>query len=456
MIKIKEKNDIIENIETTKEKKVLYGEVFTPFILVEKILDLLDKDIYKNKNNKFLDPGAGKGNFSIVLYYKLLENLDEEEFNDKEDMKNHIIENMLFMVELQEENVKVLREIFGNKANIINEDYLTTNKLEDIDIDVVVGNPPFNFNGQKKVPTNYLLNKKADGATIWGQFVKKGLSLLKNEGYMAMITPTLWLKPDKDKLNDLLLYYKLLKIESFTNTEVNKYFKGNAQTPCCIFSLKKVKGDREIEIKDVDAERYIRYNVDVKGIIPMYGTKIIKQINRLKIDNIKVIKTNCPPKDVEIRFTKSEKHTYKNISTCILDDRKPSLVLSYSNKPLKYHGQQKIVMAHKMYGFPFIDREGEFGVANRDNYVIIKENYNDLIKLQKFLSTRTALYLFEATRYRMKYLEKYAFELIPDISLLKDFPKTINDNTIAEYFGLDEMDRKHIKNLHKRDYLYFN
>ena len=91
MIKIKEKNDIIENIETTKEKKVLYGEVFTPFILVEKILDLLDEDIYKNKNNKFLDPGAGKGNFSIILYYKLLENLNEDEFSDKENIKNHII-----------------------------------------------------------------------------------------------------------------------------------------------------------------------------------------------------------------------------------------------------------------------------------------------------------------------------------------------------------------------------
>ena len=61
-------------------------------------------------------------------------------------------------------------------------------------------------------------------------------------------------------------------------------------------------------------------------------------------------------------------------------------------------------------------------VNNRDNYIIIKENYTDLVKLQKFLSTKTALYLFEATRYRMKYLERYAFQLIPDITRLIDFP----------------------------------
>ena len=31
-------------------------------------------------------------------------------------------------------------------------------------------------------------------------------------------------------------------------------------------------------------------------------------------------------------------------------------------------------------------------------------------------------------------LEKYIFELIPDITLLPDFPENINDNTIAIVF----------------------
>ena len=62
-----------------------------------------------------------------------------------------------------------------------------------------------------------------------------------------------------------------------------------------------------------------------------------------------------------------------------------------------------------MYGFPYFDRTGEYGISNRDNYVIINSDYtdDDFIKLRDFLSTKTALYLFETTRYRMKYLEKY-------------------------------------------------
>jgi hypothetical protein len=109
-----------------------------------------------------------------------------------------------------------------------------------------------------------------------------------------------------------------------------------------------------------------------------------------------------------------------------------------------------------MYGFPYLDAEGKYGVSNRDNYIIIKENINDLLKLQKFLSTKTVLYLFEATRYRMKFLEKNAFDLIPDITQLHDFPEEINDDSIAEYFGFDETDKKNIQKQHKKTYNFFN
>ena len=89
-----------------------------------------------------------------------------------------------------------------------------------------------------------------------------------------------------------------------------------------------------------------------------------------------------------------------------------------------------------MYGIPYIDYNGEYGISNRDNYVILEEDksIHDLEKLKTFLSTQTVLYLFDSTRYRMAYLEKYIFELIPDITLLPNFPENINDDTIAHVF----------------------
>ena len=55
----------------------------------------------------------------------------------------------------------------------------------------------------------------------------------------------------------------------------------------------------------------------------------------------------------------------------------------------------------------------------------------------------------------MKYLERYAFEIIPDITLLDDFPEVITDKTIAEYFRFDEYDKKAINSLHNKNYKFF-
>ena len=110
-----------------------------------------------------------------------------------------------------------------------------------------------------------------------------------------------------------------------------------------------------------------------------------------------------------------------------------------------------------MYGIPYIDYNGEYGISNRDNYVILKEDKSikDLEKLKTFLSTQTALYLFDSTRYRMAYLEKYIFQLIPDITLLPNFPEIINDDTIASYFNFDEREKTIINN-YKKNIKFFD
>ena len=55
----------------------------------------------------------------------------------------------------------------------------------------------------------------------------------------------------------------------------------------------------------------------------------------------------------------------------------------------------------------------------------------------------------------MTYLEKYAFEFIPDISQLEDFPSEPNDENIAHYFDLDSIDRENIAKLHKKLSVFF-
>ena len=143
-------------------------------------------------------------------------------------------------------------------------------------------------------------------------------------------------------------------------------------------------------------------------------------------------------KGIDIIEKCDNNHKYPNISTCKINNLKPQLVINYSDKPCVFYGKEKLVLAHKMYGFPYYDSIGEYGISNRDNYVITGYSKNDYIKLEKFLSLKLALFIFDSTRYRMKYLERYAFEFLPDITKIKDFPDIINDNTVADYFNFTQ------------------
>ena len=162
-----------------------------------------------------------------------------------------------------------------------------------------------------------------------------------------------------------------------------------------------------------------------------------------------------PLKGVLFSPIKTKNFPHSNIKTCRLNGLSPYLVINYSNKECRFKGLVKLVLAHKMYGFPYYDKKGEYGISNRDNYVITGKTDAEFIKLQQFFSTKTALYLFEGTRYRMKYLEKYIFELIPDISALEDFPETITDETIADYFKFNKEERLKIQNFQKKKYTFF-
>ena len=53
----------------------MYGEVHTPFTLIVDMFDMMPISFFKNPQFTWLDPCAGKGYFSIILYKKLFMNL---------------------------------------------------------------------------------------------------------------------------------------------------------------------------------------------------------------------------------------------------------------------------------------------------------------------------------------------------------------------------------------------
>jgi len=468
--------DFIQDFTVSKEDKLHYGEIYSPFSLIQNMFSLFNPEVFSNKDVKWLDTGAGTGYFSMILFDLLNKGLSTI-ILDEEERKTHIIEKMLYLIELKPTNLTILKERFGPKANIIGMDFLSYDTI--IKFDYIIGNPPYNSNGLKKVPTNTKKHKKEDGRTVWMNFIKKSLLLLKEEvGQLCYIVPSLWMKPDKAGLYNLLTKYKIEKLNCLTNTETNKLFKGEAQTPTCYFlltnnisihniSIHNISihniSIHNINIYDKNCNKYINYTFSSGTPLPLFAQSIIQKLQPF-IEKaggpIKVIKTNMPSKNSVLSNTHDAIHfPYQNITTCLLNGLQPELSINYSSSPQAYANQIKLVLAHKMYGFPYLDKEGIYGISNRDNYVILlkpgEKTLSELEKLQDFLSTKFALYIYEAARYRMKYLEKYAFEFLPDITKLPDFPTIMHEpiiqyeNNIATYFGLNDEEKQHILNFGK-------
>ena len=91
------------NINRSDKRINSTGEVFTPMELSAEMVNEIPEYLLKDPNSTFLDNSAGSGNFIISLQIKL------KEYHSLE----HINNNMLYAVELMEDNHKELCDRVG-------------------------------------------------------------------------------------------------------------------------------------------------------------------------------------------------------------------------------------------------------------------------------------------------------------------------------------------------------
>ena len=104
---MKKKNNHNENVGSsivrTDERIDTTGEVFTPMELCAQMVSEIPEHILKDPTSTFLDNSAGSGNFLLALHSEL----------QKYHSSNHILNNMLYAIELMEDNHKELCERLG-------------------------------------------------------------------------------------------------------------------------------------------------------------------------------------------------------------------------------------------------------------------------------------------------------------------------------------------------------
>ena len=187
---------INEHLAPKDIERQKYGEIYTPLRLVDEMLDSLPEEVWSNPELKWLDPANGMGNFPIKAFLRLCEGLKGK----MKDPAKHIVENMLFMIDINGKNNEIARKLFkklapDSKANIEKIDAekgffanksLVFNGKAIKDFDIIMGNPPYN---PPKTETG------SSGNSIWQNFVIKSHSMLNDKGYLLFVHPPGWKKP---------------------------------------------------------------------------------------------------------------------------------------------------------------------------------------------------------------------------------------------------------------------
>lgn len=359
LIKKMKINEIINKIEkylpVRNNEKNMFGEVFTPPNLINEMLDNLPNKVWTNPDLKWLDPACGIGNFFMIVYNRLMTGLDKQIINP-DDRSRHILQNMLYMVEINPKNVRVAYKIFGKNANIVCADFLSergikkwSSQFKNINkFDIIIGNLPFNEETNES-------NKKT--VSLWPKFIYKSLDILNDKGYIAFIHPQNWRSPD-NKLWKLLTSKQLLYIHIYSPEDSKKLFGNVVHTKVDLYILHNVPVHSTTTIIDQLGNKY-----DLKlNKLPFLSNYNIKDFNNLisNTNNLEILYSTLCSTNNSVE-NKNEKYKYPVIKSITADN---NLQFRYTDDNTKcYINIPKVIINGGRYAYPYNDYEGKYGMT---------------------------------------------------------------------------------------------
>ena len=216
-----------------------HGEVMTPLTLVNEMLDKLPSEVWSNKDLKWLDPCNGVGTFPSVVVERLMIGLKDVIVDDCERY-SHIIENMIYVCEIQPKNMFLFHCAFDREDDQELNTYYGSFLDKEFDehmlnvwgvdkFDIVLGNPPYKNGTHHK-------------------FIVKGFNLLNEGGISLVVHPSTLLLSRKDvRKNNVEKEFLNIVSQYKTNLllkDCSFYFSGvDLMVPLSITTITKLNDD---------------------------------------------------------------------------------------------------------------------------------------------------------------------------------------------------------------------
>ncbi len=489
---------IEERLHARNSAKKARGEVFTPLELVQEMLlgvrrralerdgrieiwgvdasgNYFDDDerdriggvplaMWRDPKGKWLDPAGGIGNFLVVAYgmldYQLGAHGPVRLRANAEARGRHIVEHMLYMFEIDGENVATARTIFegvaGGAPNIFKKDTLgldmaAIRKLCGVGrFDVIMGNPPFNSGGVKSSGTG------AGYETLWPHFLLRGagggersgtgsrrrtfpgaLSLLADDGALCMIHPSSWMHLGVGEwLNKELLGREVGVVRAYTNLQSNRLFNYAGAVPCAYYTVFGRAGSARRQFPYIDVEGRLemlpnragtvifqRYNSLMRAVaaVPTVGeTGWLTGSGKLSV----AAAAAAAGKGGAGKYEYICQHLATGVNVC----KSGAEPVHFGTPKILFKGTSKL--------YHFDDWEGRHGLYGNWGYTLVdpEGTLADLRRMSAFLDTRFARAIMMATKEDQDFIEP---RWLPDVRRLPASVR-MTDAGLCAHFGVDK------------------
>jgi len=471
-------NRVLEIIEKRlvpdEEAKKARGEVFTPLHLVrEMLLGIrksaikkgiveiwgLDKEghfmeedegdriggvplsLFRDSETKWLDPANGIGNFPVCLFYILdhhLGRFGKPEFKGLKNTKQrriHIIEEMLFMVELNKGNVNTTLKIFKliepeATPNICCADTLLlkdeqlfkmfgTNRF-----DVIMGNPPYQSHG------------KSGDNKLYIDFIKYSNSILNKKGYVLFVLPSSSLDYIKGNKRKVIVdkKYNILFINDY-ESYLKRYFDKVSSTFVYFIYQNEDYANRTIlltkngELINIDFFNEELLSQKDKEIFELiFGEETNYEFKDFKfLSKKKQVETRVRDEKIatgHIRLKKNRLFKYKLIDKLNQTHPFPPKQYYYYDKKDEDYSKDKIVFSKQGNLTPTIDKTHEWTYSDNFKYMLCDE---DCEKVHLLFSSPIVAFIIKKIK-KSGYLLNSDFEKLGKIRKINmNHIKTMDD-----------------------------
>ncbi len=301
-------------------EKKRFGEVMTDLNLVKHILSRIPEEDFTNPKKTFIDFANGTGVFPLVVIYKLMNGLSKV-FPDSNERYKHIIENQIFVSEIQPKNMFLYMCLVDPydeyKLNIFTGSSLDEPKVispfrkhmkevwKKDSFDYGIGNPPF----------NQMIDMK---------FVRLSYELCD---VTCIVHPSTWLLDEKGKQKAFIETKELVKehLESIELFNGNGIFNIELSVPCVITYINKSKKNNLIHCSDKINNKDLYYShiydINKYSNITIYPTLKKKIMDKSNVNSIWKEYKKMTKKNFVVSFSGIVGHTdIKNINKIVKND----------------------------------------------------------------------------------------------------------------------------------------